>query len=124
MRTNKYNVVLKEFFRQNKIPLKEVACVLGISQSNLTERLQSSRPINSDEWSLLYKRYGGSFAYEFFRYYEVSPLFLDDLKEIVEIHDELNVLYRQVQERNDRLKDLFIMIEKTIEKFGKDSQSL
>lgn len=110
--------MLRDFFRQYKIPLKELASVLGVSQSNLTERLQSSRPINADEWSLLYKRYGGSFSDEFFRYYEVSPLFLDDLKEIVDIHDELNVLFRQVQEKNKRLKDLFNKIQETIEKFG------
>jgi len=108
------NIVIKDYFRKNKIKLREVAEHLDMSQSNLTERLSSSRSITLDEGFNLYKIYGDSFALAVMKYYNFSVLFLEKIKELIAYYDELQGLYSKVRSKNENVLEILNDIESDI----------
>lgn len=112
--TAEINIVIKDYFRKNKIKLREVAEHLDMSQSNLTERLSSSRSITLDEGFNLYKIYGDSFALAVMKYYNFSVLFLEKIKELIAYYDELQGLYSKVRSKNENVLEILNDIESDI----------
>ena len=55
MKTAGINSVVRDHLKTNKIKFGEVAKALGMSQSNFSERLRSSRSLSLDEFMVLYK---------------------------------------------------------------------
>ena len=117
--TSEINNVIKEYFRINKIKLKEVATHLNTSPSNLTERLNSSRAFTLDEFFTLYNAYGDGFAMAVMAHYNSRMLFLESIQELIGYYKELRELYSRVRGINDNVFGILNEIEKGILSFSK-----
>lgn len=115
---NPINKKIKEFFRKNKIKFKEVSNLLNISQSNLTERLNSTRSITLDEFFTLYEHYGDEFAMIVMKHYGSRMLFLEKIKRLIRITNELKTTYEDVRTKNEEVFSVLKHIEEGIEEFS------
>jgi transcriptional regulator with XRE-family HTH domain len=115
---NKINTIIREYFRNNKIKLKDVAQLLNTSQSNLSERLNSKRSITLDEFFTLYGYYGDNFAITVMEHYGSRMLFLEQIKELITITNQLKPIYNEVREKNEKVFQLLGGIEKGIDAFS------
>ena len=118
MKTSAVNLVIKQYFKENKITLREVAEHLGMSQSNLTERLSSSRSITLDESFKLYKLYGDSAAIAVMRHYNSSMVCLEKIKELIAHYDELQDLFSKVRIKNEKVFEILNDIDSEIQSFN------
>jgi len=107
MKTSAINLVIKRYFKENKIKLGEVADLLEISQSNLTERLNSTRAITMDEFIILYSHYGDNFGLTVMSHYGAKMLYLEKIRNLIQHMSELKNLYVKVRERSD---DIFALL--------------
>lgn len=110
------NIVVRDYLKKNKIKFGEVAEALGMSQSNFSERLRSTRSLSLDEFMVLYKMCGSSFAGEMMAYYKMPLMFQNELKEITEILMWLKPVYKQVLEKNNRVFEIIEQISNTMGK--------
>jgi len=101
MKTSTVNLVIKRYFKENKIKLGEVAELLKISQSNLTERLNSKRAITIDEFMILYSHYGDNFGLSVMAHYRAKMLYLEKIGILIDHMSELKLLYSQVRKKSD-----------------------
>ena len=108
----------------NKVKMKDVSEHLNISQSNLTERLNSKRSITLDEFFILYQVYGDAFAITVMQHYGSRMLFLEKIKRLIEITNELKSTYEDVRNKNEEVFATLYDIKKGIEEFqNTDEQS-
>lgn len=107
MKTSTVNLEIKRYFKENKIKLGEVANLLEISQSNLTERLNSTRAITMDEFMILYCYYGDNFGLTVMAHYGAKMLYLEKIRNLIQHMSELKILYGKVRERSD---DIFALL--------------
>ena len=108
MKTSAINLVIKRYFKENKIKLGEVAELLDISQSNLTERLNSTRAITIDEFMILYSHYGDNFGLTIMAHYRAKMLYLEKIRTLIGHMSELKMLYGQVRNKSD---DIFALLD-------------
>ena len=118
MKTSAVNLVIKKYFKENKIKLGEVANLLGISQSNLTERLNSTRAITIDEFMILYSHYGDNFGINVMGHYGAKMLYLEKIKFLIHQMAELKDLYAMVRERSDVIFNILEEVEKGMKKIN------
>ena len=116
METSAVNLVIKKYFKENKIKFGEVASLLGISQSNLTERLNSTRAITIDEFMILYGYYGDNFGINVMGHYGAKMLYLEKIKFLIHHMSELKELYADVREKSDVIFNILGEIEKGMKK--------
>ena len=116
--TTHINSVIKNYFKKNKIRLREVADQLGMSPSNLTERLNSTRAITLDEFFHLYEIYGDGFAITIMSHYKSRMLFLERIKELIAYNHELQDMYAKVRDMNKEVFRILNDIESGIESFS------
>lgn len=116
--TTNINSVIKDYFKKNKIRLREVADHLGMSPSNLTERLNSTRAITLDEFFYLYGIYGDGFAITIMGHYKSRMLFLERIKELIAYNHELKDLYAKVKDKNKEVFKILNDIESGIHSFS------
>ena len=112
------NIVIKDYFKKNKIRLREVADHLGMSPSNLTERLNSTRAITLDEFFNLYEIYGDGFAITIMSHYRSRMLFLERIKELIAYNHELQDMYSKVRNMNKEVFRILSDIESGIQAFS------
>ena len=112
MKTSTVNLIIKKYFKENKIKLGDVANLLGISQSNLTERLNSTRAIPIDEFMILYGHYGDLFGITVMAHYGAKMLYLEKIRALILHMDELKVLYATVREKSDIIFNILDEIER------------
>ncbi len=112
------NIVIKDYFKKNKIRLREVADHLGMSPSNLTERLNSTRAITLDEFFNLYEIYGDGFAITIMSHYRSRMLFLERIKELIAYNHELQDMYSKVRNMNKEVFRILSDIESGIQSFS------
>lgn len=115
---NEINTIIREYFKKNKIKLKEVARLLNTSQSNLSERLNSKRSITLDEFFILYTQFGDNFAITVMEHYGSRMLFLERIKDLIAIADQLKTIYNEVREKNEQVFGILDDIEKGINVFS------
>lgn len=115
---NEVNTIIKAYFRKHKIKLKDVALLLSTSQSNLSERLNSKRSITLDEFFILYEHYGDSFAITVMQHYGSRMLFLERIKDLIVITDQLKILYNDVRDKNEQVFGILNDIDKGIHTIG------
>ncbi len=118
MKTARVNILIREYFKENKIKLMEVANLLGISQSNLTERLNSSRAITIDEFMLLYSTYGDDFGINIMKHYGAKMLYLEKIKMLLRHMDELQDLYVEVRDKSEEIFGIISQIERGMNKIN------
>jgi plasmid maintenance system antidote protein VapI len=111
MKTSTVNLVIKKYFKENKIKLGEVAELLDISQSNLTERLNSTRAITIDEFMILYGQYGDNFGLSIMSHYGAKMLYLEKIRILISHMSELKNLYGMVRATSEDIFDLLDEIE-------------
>jgi len=111
MKTSSVNITIKKFFKENKIKLGEVANLLGISQSNLTERLNSPRAITIDEFMILYSHYGDNFGITVITHYRAKMLYLEKIKTLIDHMGELKGMYAMVRAKSEDIFSLLGEIE-------------
>ena len=111
MKTCTANLVIKKYFKENKIKLGDVANLLGISQSNLTERLNSSRAITIDEFMILYSYFGDNFGIAVMAHYGAKMLYLEKIKDLISHMSELKELYVKVRKKSDYIFEILGEIE-------------
>lgn len=116
--TAEINMVIKDYFKKNKIKLREVAEHLDMSQSNLTERLGSSRAVTLDEFFNLYEIYGDGFAIAVMHHYKSRMLFLERIKELIAYNHDLQDLYARVRDKNKTVLKILDDIESGIKSFS------
>ena len=116
MKTSAVNLIIKKYFKENKIKLGEVAGLLSISQSNLTERLNSTRAITIDEFMILYCNYGDDFGISIMLYYGTKMFYLEKLRMLLKHMNELKGLYEDVRQKSDNIFDILGEIEKGMNK--------
>lgn len=116
--TTNINGVIKDYFKKNQIRLREVADHLGMSPSNLTERLNSTRAITLDEFFYLYGIYGDGFAITIMSHYKSRMLFLERIKELIAYNHELQDLHGKVRDMNKEVFKILNDIESGIQSFS------
>ena len=97
----------------------DVAELLGISQSNLTERLHSSRAITLDEFMLLYATYGDNFGVNVMRNYGAKMLYMEKIRQLLQLMDELQDLYVEVRDKSEEIFEITGQIEKGMRKINR-----
>jgi transcriptional regulator with XRE-family HTH domain len=116
--TAEINIVIKDYFKKNKIKLQKVAEHLDMSQSNLTERLSSSRSITLEESFNLYKIYGDSFALAVMKHYNSRMLCLEKIEELIAYYNELQELFSKVESKNEKVLEILNDIESEVLSFS------
>jgi hypothetical protein len=118
MKTSTVNLVIKRYFKENKTKLGEVANLLHISQSNLTERLNSTRAITIDEFMILYSHYGDNFGLAVMSHYGAQMLYLEKIRNLIGHMGVLKTLYAKVREKSDEIFALLGEIEMGMNKLS------
>ena len=91
---------------------------MGMSPSNLTERLNSTRAITLDEFFNLYEIYGDGFAITIMSHYRSRMLFLERIKELIAYNHELQDMYSKVRNMNKEVFRILSDIESGIQAFS------
>ena len=113
------NTTIKAYFKNNKIKFKDISDQLNMSQSNLSERLNSNRSITLDEFFILYKNYGDGFAMAVMQHYNSRMLFLERIKQLIKITDDLKGIHEQVKNKNEEVVEILEEIDFGINTFSK-----
>lgn len=112
------NLVIRAYFKKNKIKLKDISAHLNISQSNLSERLNSKRSITLDQFFTLYKIYGDSFAIAVTQHYKSKIVFLEKIMHLTQISDELKAMHIAIHNKNNEVCDILEEMDQEISAFS------
>ena len=92
-----FNQELRNYFRDNDIRLKEVANILNINQSTLSERLKSDTCLNVESFLILAKAYGYDIIELASDYFGFTPMYKEEI-------DEINKLWEKVHDSMNNIK--------------------
>ena len=100
---NNINQTIKDYFKKRGIPLRSVAKILEISQSNLTNRLNSERSITTDELFKLINNYGDHLGFVVMKHYGQKVPFESKYIKLIEMLEHWSNYCQDLKELTDKI---------------------